>query len=488
MDDLELEAEITRPGRPTGQYLTGESNQLILQTVFYPEEPLPFDFGFLPKTLSVNGDPLQVILIEDISHPAGTRLRVRLLGGIQNGQDELWLIAAPVCDPHAIEYHSWEDLGEARQAALSHLLGFYPTTRQCLFDLEAIRPILKEASRRYQQAKAAGYHPVQQPAWKPADRTGRVTSYTEAEHYTAAEYTFFQLPHRFQHYITEYLANDERILYAVHRPMMRSQQHSWLRREKLNEGVLILTTQRLIQLTELAPLGSGNIRYGFQAQVGVLERLAQIAIEEQDEGLLLSTGWEASSGQGWLKWETPLYTRSAILELVSFLEGFAPNKVKPLAIQRAYLPEPEQLPALSDPSNDDPGQIQLIQQRFEAALPGALHPDETVFAWALWPGWYESKGYPRLLVVTQQRLLVLPDPQTSQAATLEIPFEQIATLEFAGSILTSYLGFNLIETGKQRYLRLGLPYPTKGAFLGCFEAIRQAMAINSPRAVQVENR
>jgi hypothetical protein len=81
---------------------------------------------------------------------------------------------------------------------------------------------LHAAALRYRDRKAEDKLPQLDPAWQPL-RVGRPTpSFVEADRYTAAEYTFFELPHRFQHYVSEALAPDKRILYAARRPTISS--------------------------------------------------------------------------------------------------------------------------------------------------------------------------------------------------------------------------------------------------------------------------
>jgi hypothetical protein len=220
------------------------------------------------------------------------------------------------------------------------------------------------------------------------------------------------------------------------------------------------------------------VRYGFNARLGALERLVEIQVETLgDEAVLLKTGWEAEEGRDWLAWESPLYTRSAILELVGFLERFLPENIPPVALRRSNLPAPSDLPPLSDPSSNDPHLVSAIHQRFASTLPEHLAQNEKVHAWALWPAWYENKGYPQVLVVTDHRLLTIPDPAVRQPCGLDIRLAQLAMPEYAGSILRSYIGLNLIERGKVRQVQLGFPYPAEGAFHRCFEALRRCMAV-----------
>jgi hypothetical protein len=249
-------------------------------------------------------------------------------------------------------------------------------------------------------------------------------SYAEAERYSAAEYTFFELPHRFQHYVSEYLAPDERILYAARRPAMPSQRNrSWLRREYLQAGVLILTNQRLIHLAELVPPDSANIRYGFHTSIGVVERLMGISVSTLgNESLLLSTKWNARGGSTSIEWEMPAHALSSLDELTTLLEKFVANDSTTYQLRRAGIPKaPDRLPPLIDTASGDPESLLPINEHFSAALMESLQADERAYAWALLPEWLDRKKGAQVVVVTERRIFVLPDH------SMDIPLEKIST-------------------------------------------------------------
>ncbi len=479
MSEPAIDIEITQPGRATGLYIPIEYDVLRLEKVLYPDAPRPFDVGILPKTLTEQGSPLRVILLGDISHPPKTQVPARLLGGFSANGAAVCLLAVPAGVDQFAGLNSFADLPDFLRAELLRCLEPPAASELQWLDAAEAQTWIKQAAQKYRLAKAKGYQPVGQPAWRSVDTAARPSGYTEVEHYTAAEYTFHQLPGHVQRYVGEYLADDERILYAVRRQAMHSQRRrSWLDREKLNEGVLILTTQRLIQLVELVPLGDSGVRYGFLARLGALERLVDVQVETLgDAAILLKTAWEAEDGLAWLTWESQFYTRSAVLELVSFLERFLPKNIPPAALRRSFLPAPSDLPPLSDPASNDPALVWAVHQRFTQALPGHLAPNEAVHAWALWPAWYENKGYPQVLVVTDRRVLILPDPALRLPCSLDIRLAQLAIPEYAGSILRSHIGFDLVESGKARRVQLSFPYPAVGAFRRCFEALRRCMAV-----------
>lgn len=480
MDEQTIEIQIIQPGRPTGVYRSVEYGHLSLEKIISPEIPLPFDLGILLNTITSDGEPLQVILFSSISHPIATRITARLLGGIQTNEATPYLLAIPTADQQLAMIASVSNLTDTMRSELTSCMKKFSSNGITWIGREELKPFIKEASQRYRQMQAKShYGSISQPAWQPIKARQPNADYSDAEHYTAAEYTFFQLPYHIQYYVKEYMDNDERILYSVRRPAMRSKrQRTWLGGEKIREGVLILTTQRLIHLVELIPLGDSGVRYGFHASLGVLERLSDISIESLgDEAVILKTQWEARNARDFLEWESPLYTRSDIRGLITFLEKFLPQKITPLSIRRSTLNSDPDLPPLYDPSSNDPNQVNVIHRRFADALPQILTETEKVHAWALWPAWFENKGYPQTLVVTNKRILIVPDPYLESSNLLEIDQRDITTLDYVGSILNSYIGLNIGKNGKVQKIQLNFPYTAEIAFHNCFEAIRRCMAV-----------
>ncbi len=286
-----LEIKIVQPGRATGQYYAVASDTLRLEKIVQPEEELPFDMGILPTSLTPFDEPFAVLVLGNLSHPINTEIESKLLGAAQRANETPFLLAVPTADERAPQ--CLNSLTAEQCAEIIKILN-----RACpgvwrWLAVEDVEPRLHTAALRYRQKQADGKLPHLDPAWQPIHVGRPAPSFIETERYTPAEYTFYELPYRFQYYISEYLAPDERILYALRRPAMESQRkRHWLRREQLQAGVLILTSQRLIHLAELVPPDSANIRYGFRTEVGVLERIRRLSVSSiGDQSLLLSTSW-----------------------------------------------------------------------------------------------------------------------------------------------------------------------------------------------------
>jgi len=465
-----IEIKIIQPGRATGQYYAVDTDTLRLEKIILPDQNLPFDLAILPTALTSFHEPFAVFVFSAISHPINTEMETNLLGAVQRGSEEPLLLVAPTVDEHAPQ--SLDEIKDELRGELQRVLQYTRPGEWRFLDVEEAEKYLHAAALRYRQQQAAGKLPRLDPAWQPIYVHRPSASFAETDHYTAAEYTFYELPHRFQHYVSEYLAPDERILYASRRPAMTSyRKGSWLRREPLQEGVLILTNQRLIQLAELVPPDSANIRYGFHTIVGTLERLSDVTLAPFGENLLLQTKWQAAGGEHIMEWEAPEHIRDSLEELTAFLSRFKIS-AEDYALRRATLPAPpKKLPALEDSAAHHPDEWIPVNKEFSAMLKESLEDGERARAWALLPKWFEHKQNHRSLVVTEQRVFMLPNH------SINIALAQIATLEYTGSILASSLVINHFENDKLRQTEIPFPYPTQDSFRICFEAARRCMAV-----------
>lgn len=483
--EMIVETRLIKTGRPTAHYEVNNDGSLHLREITLPEISFPFDVAILPNTCTAKGEHLQALLIGDISHPTETHITVRIIGGIQSSKTDPLLLGVPVVDGRYDELKQAADLSAPLRKEVLRYLGDSsdkPGRIKWLDPDDALSHILQAVARMRQCELETHRQVSEQAAWKPAHRDGRLVGYTAIEHYTDAEYTYFQLPYRFQYYMDQHLASDERILFALSRPAMRSHlQRSWLRQKKLQQGVLILTNQRLLHLVELVPPGSSGVRYGFQSHVGILERLdAAKIVRLENRGLVLQTTWRAADGAETLEWEFPVECESELAMLFGILSKFLADTHRSSTLRRAALPPvPETIPALRDPAVNDPQELEPLQARFLSHLPSLLVSGEEFIAWALLPGWFDSEGIARILLVSSTRLRVIPDPIHRLQTEIDIAYRQISTLEYVGSILSSHIDLSLVCEGEIRKLVINFPYPAEHSFHTCFEAIRRCAAITA---------
>jgi inorganic pyrophosphatase len=480
MQKRSIDIEIIRPGRPTAQYQFLADGSIKLERVIYPDVCVPYDLAFLPKTMTDAGSPLPVILLGEISHPPQTQVSARLLGAFKVDADETYFLAVPDTDSQFSDLERYGDIPEIlREDLVSQIKKTTPGDGNFFWlDMSSAELQLKDAYLHYRKARLDTYAGKSHPAWKPVEKLNRLADYLETDHFTEAEYTYFELPYHIQYYVGRFLHNDERVLYAVHRPAMKSaRKRTWLNRETLQEGVLILTNQRLVYLVELLPPGSSGVRYGYHVHLGVLEKLAGVEIKTiNSERLLIRTQWQSTLGVEQLEWEFPIDAQPRLYEISKFLKGFIPGD--PFAIQRATLPaHPDNLPRLRDPAANDPEDLTPVNERFKCALDSMMQPGEILFDWALWPAWFASKKIASALIVTNQRLLVAPDPAVDDSLKLDLPLKQFTSMEFVESILESNICVHRIDAEGLHQHTLMFPYPAVTAFRQCFDAIIRYLAI-----------
>jgi hypothetical protein len=465
-----IAVKVIQPGRATGQYYSPDLETFRLEKVIYPEEILPFDVCVLPTALTSFDEPFPVLLLGEISHPMNTEIEARLLGAVQRGGENPILLSTPSADERAPE--CLENLPVSQRGEILRILSDTKPGRWHWLTVEEVEPFLHLAAMRYREVEASGRVLQLDPAWKPLNIGHPEASFAEVERYTAAEYTFYELPFHFQHYVHEFLAPEERILYATRRPAITSRrEQSFLKRVQLQAGVLILTNQRLIHLAELVPPDSANIRYGFHTAVGVLERLERASISSIGNNLVLRSEWRAEGGRICIEWETPDYTRGAMEELVEFLRRFQVDADDYALRRMTPLEPPKKLPELIDPASSEPESETPLIGRFSAALTESLAPNEQVHAWALLPEWFERKNGAQVLVVTERRMFLL------SKHSFDVPLSKIAALEYTSSILESSLAVNYIDKGKPHRAEILFPYPAQEYFRACYEAARRCLAV-----------
>ena len=124
----EIEAIIEIPQGSRNKYEYDHTTHVVrLDRVLHSAVHYPTDYGFLPETLSQDGDPLDVlVLVYDPTFP-GCHVRVRPIGVLrmidEKGEDEK-ILAVPVGDPRFDEIH---DLDAVRGHWLKEIENFFAT-------------------------------------------------------------------------------------------------------------------------------------------------------------------------------------------------------------------------------------------------------------------------------------------------------------------------------------------------------------------------
>ena len=110
--------------------LDKESGAVVVDRVMYSAMFYPANYGFVPNTLSNDGDPADVLVLNEYPLQAGSVIKARLIGVLvmedESGMDEK-LLAVPVSkiDPRYDNIKSLEDLPKI---TLDRIKNFFNST------------------------------------------------------------------------------------------------------------------------------------------------------------------------------------------------------------------------------------------------------------------------------------------------------------------------------------------------------------------------
>ncbi|HVZ77310.1 MAG TPA: inorganic diphosphatase [Gemmatimonadaceae bacterium] len=110
----ELTAIIEIPQGSRNKYELDKASGLIkLDRVLYSAVHYPADYGFIPRTLHDDGDPMDVlVLLKEQTFP-GCMIDVRPIGALHmldRGEPDDKIVAVPTHDPYSAEYFDIADL------------------------------------------------------------------------------------------------------------------------------------------------------------------------------------------------------------------------------------------------------------------------------------------------------------------------------------------------------------------------------------------
>ena len=109
---IEIVVEIPRGSRNKYEF-DHERGIFRLDRVLYSSVHYPTDYGFIPGTLSLDGDPLDVLVVVDEATFTGCHVRARPIGTLimvdEKGEDEK-ILAVPHDDPRFTQTRRLSDL------------------------------------------------------------------------------------------------------------------------------------------------------------------------------------------------------------------------------------------------------------------------------------------------------------------------------------------------------------------------------------------
>lgn len=123
-EDFVCVIEITK-GSKKKYELDKESGYLMLDRILHTSTHYPANYGFIPRTLGDDNDPLDVLLLCSEQIEPMTLVRaypVGVISMIDNGRNDEKIIAIPFSDPN---YNMYKDIGELPKHIFDEMRHFF---------------------------------------------------------------------------------------------------------------------------------------------------------------------------------------------------------------------------------------------------------------------------------------------------------------------------------------------------------------------------
>lgn len=292
---------------------------------FVREPFAPADLAECPRVVDEHGDPLRALVVRSAPLAPGTRAQVRPVALLRPLEGPPVLVATPIADDTA-------DAGLAR---------LRPQLERLVQGDQA--GYAQSAWRWGDVAEAAAY--VQDGAARGALLRGgrRAVSAWEtrgdagATGASVAERQLGRLPARFQEFVREQLAPEERIVAFLQRPQTRSRLPFGA---AIREALLLATDEQILWLEDARPRGSDLASWGYEARSMPLERVA--SVEAMDLAQAIRLELRSDAGGPPLVCDVPRVAGTLVGDVRAHVERFL-TRDRPLP-RRRYLP----------PERDDP--------------------------------------------------------------------------------------------------------------------------------------
>ena len=174
-DDLNVIIEVPTGGEPVKYEFDKASGALFVDRILHTSMRYPANYGFVPHTLSPDGDPLDALVVSRSPFIPGCVVRARPIA-VLNLEDEAGgdekLVCVPVDEtfPYYSDVAGRADLPEIVFQQIEHFFTHYKDLEKEKWvrvgiwgDREEARRIIGEAIERYDAAKARGEEPHDAP-------------------------------------------------------------------------------------------------------------------------------------------------------------------------------------------------------------------------------------------------------------------------------------------------------------------------------------
>ncbi len=427
-------------------------------------ETFPFERGHLANSLTAYGEPLPALLAITMPTFEDCAVNVRVIGALERGDSETTahvIVTVAIKDARLATVHDCADSENETRAYLENEL----RAGARWLDADAAFEIVRAATQRWRLTRTEGDDSQSIPAWQMRDED--VTSAENGDgtfRHSSAEARLFTLPLRFQNYVASLLAPDERILLWVHRPRVARARLGIFGREILRQGLLVITNQQFLWMTD--PVTPPHIvaGYGYIARAFALERLTAAHIQDNNALHMSVTLKNARGDAEAFAMEFPEHARGDLQRAVNLLQAFMPRPEE-TRVMRRWEFQPLNC-ELRDPTTSDMESTRATLKKLRDALAKELN-GEIIYAQAFIPAW----GGAQLLTVTDACLHYTPDAAIKNAARA-IPLDTIGSVEICSSQLGSWFRVWLPTRTKLENWEVAFPVVFAREFSECALALR----------------
>ena len=156
-EDFYAVVEITK-GSKMKYELDKETGLLVLDRILYTSTHYPANYGFIPRTLAADGDPMDVLVLCSEPLLAHSLVRCYPIGVIimnDSGSMDEKIIAIPFTDPNYNTYKSIHDLPSHIFEEMQHFFSVYkelegkPTSVSEVHDVDKAKKVVQQSIDSY---------------------------------------------------------------------------------------------------------------------------------------------------------------------------------------------------------------------------------------------------------------------------------------------------------------------------------------------------
>ena len=164
--EVNVVVEVPVGGEPIKYEMHKESGAMVVDRFLYTAMRYPGNYGFIPHTLSDDGDPCDVIIANQRGVVPGAVISVRPVGVLKmqdeaGGDEKIVAVPVPKLSRRYENVHEYTDLPEITRQQIQHFFEHYKDLESGKWvkvtgwgDAAEARRLITEATERYAKSKA----------------------------------------------------------------------------------------------------------------------------------------------------------------------------------------------------------------------------------------------------------------------------------------------------------------------------------------------